>query len=78
MAADLIFFRMHINWPLSPRFRVKIILNFHSHFVVIRAARANKSDDSFNLFRVSPSECMTFGTQNGEGVGLKISTSSLC
>ena len=28
LAADLIFFCMHINWPLWPRFRVKIILNF--------------------------------------------------
>ena len=28
MAADLIFFCMHFNWPLWPHFRVNILLNF--------------------------------------------------
>ena len=37
MAADLLFFCMHINWPLWPRFRVKIILNFLHDNEVIRA-----------------------------------------
>ena len=36
MAADLIFFCMHINWPLWPRFRVKILLNFLHDNEVIR------------------------------------------
>ena len=37
LAADLIFFCMHINWPLWPRFRVKILLNFLHDNEVIRA-----------------------------------------
>ena len=37
MAADLIFSCMHINWPLWPRFRVKIISNFLHDNEVTRA-----------------------------------------
>ena len=37
MAANLIFFCMHINWPSWPRFRVKIILNFLHDNEVIKA-----------------------------------------
>ena len=38
MAADyLIFFCTHLNWPLWPRFRVKILLNFLHDNEVIRA-----------------------------------------
>ena len=37
MAADLIFSCMHINWPLWPRFRVKIISNFLHDNELIKA-----------------------------------------
>ena len=37
MAADLIFFCKYINWPLNPRFSVKIILNFFNDNEVRRA-----------------------------------------
>ena len=36
MAADLILFCMRINWPLWPRFRLKLILNFFHDNEVIR------------------------------------------
>ena len=36
MVAKLIFFYMCINWPSSPGFRVKIILNFKHDNKVIR------------------------------------------
>ena len=36
MVAKLIFFCMSINWPSSPGFRVKIILNFKHDNKVIR------------------------------------------
>ena len=36
MAADLIFFCMHLNCPLWPRFRVNILLNFLHDNEVIR------------------------------------------
>ena len=55
LAADLIFFCMHINWPLWPRFRVKIILNFlHDNEVI----RANLYAYTISLICILPSSAL--------------------